>query len=91
MDESLKLSPTVGTGTIGLMVSGFNGGSFTGTCASECSLLAYGGEYCCDVFPFGLACAANGRVPRCGVLVGNCCTILIVHDGGNGGLSHIVV
>ena len=29
------------------------------------------GEYCCDVCPFGLTYAADGRVPRCGVLVGN--------------------
>ena len=26
---------------------------------------------CCDVCPFGLTCAADGRVPRCGVLVGD--------------------
>ena len=26
---------------------------------------------CCDVCPFGLTYTADGRVPRCGVLVGN--------------------
>ena len=32
-------------------------------------------DICCDVRPFGLTCVADGRVPRCRVLVGNCCTI----------------
>ena len=85
-------SPIVGAGTIGLMVSGFNGDSFTSTCASEGSRSLMGGEYCCDVCPFGLTYATDGRVPRCRVLVGNCCTIHSpVHYGGNGGLSHVVV
>ena len=47
---------------------------------------------CCDVCPFGLTCAADCRVPRCGVLLGNCSTIHSPkHYGGNGGLSHVVV
>ena len=29
-----------------------------------------GGEYCCDVCPFGLTCATDGRSPGCAVLVG---------------------
>ena len=64
MDESLKLSPIVGAGTIGLMVSGFHGDSFTSTCAFEDSRSLMGGEYCCDVCPFVLTWAAYGRVPR---------------------------
>ena len=41
--------------------------------------------------PFGLTYAADGRVPRCKVLVGNCCTVhSLVHYGGNGGLSYVV-
>ena len=59
--------------------------------AMDCTIVLVEGQ-CCDVRPFGLTCAADGRVPRCGVLVGNCCTIhSLVHDGGNGGLSHVVV
>ena len=58
-----------------MMVLGFYRDSFTGTCASEGSRSLMGGKYCCDVCPLGLTCAADGRVPRCGVLVGNCCTI----------------
>ena len=71
MDESLKLSPIVGAGTIGLMVWGFYGDSFTSTCASMDSCSLMGGEYCCDVCPFVLTCTTYGRGPRCGMLVGN--------------------
>ena len=65
------MSPIVGAGTIGLKISGFYGDSFIGTCASEGSRSLMGGEYCCDVCPFGLTYATNGRVPRCGVLIGD--------------------
>ena len=43
VDESLKLSPIVGAGTIGLMVLGFYGDFFTGTCASKASRSLMGG------------------------------------------------
>ena len=44
VDESLKLSPIVGAGTIGLMVSRFYGDFFTGTCVSEDSRSLMGGS-----------------------------------------------
>ena len=53
VDESLKLSPIVGAGTIGLMVSGFNGDSFTGTCASEGSRSLMGGSTVVMCVPLG--------------------------------------
>ena len=53
VDESLKLSPIVGAGTIGLMVSGFNGDSFTGTSASEGSRSLMGGSTIVMCVPLG--------------------------------------
>ena len=53
MDESLKLSPIVGAGTIGLMVSGFYGDSFIGTCASEGSCSLMGGSTVVMCVPLG--------------------------------------
>ena len=44
VDESLKLSPIVGAGTIGLMVLGFCGDSFTRTCVFEDSRSLMGGS-----------------------------------------------
>ena len=53
VDESLKLSPIVGAGTIGLMVLGFYGDSFTGTCASEGSRSLMGGSTVVMCVPLG--------------------------------------
>ena len=53
VDELLKLSPIVGAGTIGLRVSGFNGDSFTSTCASEGSRSLMGGSTVVMCVPLG--------------------------------------
>ena len=53
VDESLKFSPIVGVGTIGLMISGFDGDSFTGTCASEHSRPIMGGSTVVMCVPLG--------------------------------------
>ena len=53
VDESLKLSPIVGTGTISLMVSGFYGDSFVGTCAFEDSSSLMGGSTVVMCVPLG--------------------------------------
>ena len=53
MDESLKFSPIVGAGTIGLKVSGFYGDSFTGACASEDSRSLMGGSTIMMCVPLG--------------------------------------
>ena len=53
VDESLKFSPIVGAGTIGLMVWGFYGDSFTSTYASEDSSSLMGGSTVVMCVPLG--------------------------------------
>ena len=63
MDESLKFSPIVGAGTIGLMVSGFDGDSFTGTCAFEDSRSLMGGSTVVMCVPSGRPAQQRAGVP----------------------------
>ena len=74
-----------------LMVSGFNGDSLASTCASEGSRSLMGGSTIVT-WSLWVDLLADGKVLRCAVLIGICCTLhSIVHYGGKWGLLSIIV